>query len=153
MRTLLRVIVIAGLAVDCYLHLKLAPQMDFQKGTMVSEGGLFRAQAIVAAVAALILLIRANRATFFLAFAVAGSAVGALLLYHYVDVGPLGPLPNMHEPVWYPEKVVTAATEAAATLAALAGMFLPRRSRGRGPVEVESPAQTMPLHVGRPRPH
>lgn len=134
MRILLRILVIAGLAADAYLHFKLAKGMDFQKGSgqfAVSEGWLFRVQGAVAAVTGLVLLVRANRLTYALSFLVAGSAVGALLLYHYVDVGPIGPLPNMHEPVWYTDKTLTAVTEGVATVAALLGMLLKPRS-GRG---------------------
>ncbi|MGH3789612.1 MAG: hypothetical protein ACRDRU_15170 [Pseudonocardiaceae bacterium] len=45
---------------------------------------------------------------------VASSALGAVLLYRYVDLGSLGPLPDMHEPVWYPEKTVSAIAEGVA---------------------------------------
>ncbi len=39
----------------------------------------------------------------------------------YVDLPAIGPLPAMYEPLWFPEKAVSAAAEAlAAVLAALA---------------------------------
>lgn len=125
MRTPLRffiaAVVIAGLAVDAYMHFKMAPGLDSKKGTGVSAGMLFRAQGAAAVVAALLVLIRANRATFALAFLVASGAVGALLLYHFVDVGPIGPMPNMYTPIWYTDKVITLVAEVLAVLAALIG--------------------------------
>jgi hypothetical protein len=69
---------------------------------------------VAASVAALIVLVVGRRTGFGLALAVAGSALGAILLYRYVNVGQLGPLPNMYEPAWFTEKT-TAAAEAAAT--------------------------------------
>ena len=45
---------------------------------------------------------------------VAASALTAVIAYRYVDLGPIGPLPDLYEPVWYPEKVVAAAGEAVA---------------------------------------
>ena len=35
-----------------------------------------------------------------------------------MDLGPIGPLPDLYEPVWYPEKVVAAGGEAVALVAA-----------------------------------
>ena len=52
-------------------------------------------------------------------FLVAASALGAVLLYRYVDVGSLGPLPNMYEPTWYFRKTLSAYAEGAAVVAAL----------------------------------
>lgn len=134
LRILLAAVVIAGLAVDAYMHFKLAPGLDGKKGSGVSAGLLFRAQAVAAAVAAIVLLIKANRATFAFAFLVSAGAVGALLLYHYVDVGPIGPMPNMHTPEWYTDKVITLAGEAAATFAAFVGaLWRPAGRRAAAP--------------------
>lgn len=121
LRILLAVVVIAGLAVDAYIHFKMAPGLDAKKGTGVSAGMLFRAQGAAAVVAALLVLVRANRATFAFAFLVASGAVGALLLYHFVDVGPIGPMPNMYTPEWDTDKVITVIAESLAVLAALVG--------------------------------
>src|SRR4051794_37037624 len=94
LRILITAVVVVGLAVDAYMHFKLAPGLDSKKGSGVSAGFLFRAQGAAAAAAALLVLVRANRATFAIAFLVAAGAVSALLLYHFVDVGPIGPMPN-----------------------------------------------------------
>jgi hypothetical protein len=34
-----------------------------------------------------------------------------VLLYRYVDVGSIGPIPNMYEPVWFGEKTHSAYAE------------------------------------------
>ena len=60
---------------------------------------------------------RANLWTALLVVLVAGGGLALLLLYRYVDVGKLGPLPNMYEPDWYPKKDWSAIGEGVATLA------------------------------------
>jgi hypothetical protein len=47
-----------------------------------------------------------------------------LLLYRFVDVGELGPLPNMYEPLWYDEKSAAAWGEAVAATASAALVLL-----------------------------
>ena len=64
------------------------------------------------------------------ALLVAAGAAGAVLLYTYVDVGRLGPLPDMYEPTWsVPGKRLSAAAELAATLSASLGLGLALRAR------------------------
>lgn len=105
----LLVVTVTGLAVDAYLHLRLASTYDAVRG-QVSEGLLFRVEATVAVVA-------------------------ALLLYRYVDVGRLGPLPDMYEPFWIADKARTAEAQGAATAAALVLVVVgwSPRPAGRGP--------------------
>ncbi|MCO6004350.1 hypothetical protein NE236_05090 [Actinoallomurus purpureus] len=122
MGLILRLLVVAGLAVDAYIHFHLAGNMGSSGGGL-SEGTLFWVQGVVAALVAVLVLVRATRLTYAIAFLVAASALGAVLLYRYVDVGPLGPLQNMYEPVWYTEKVVTTVAEAVATVAAALGLW------------------------------
>jgi plastocyanin len=121
-RLLLRLLVAAGLAVDAYVHADLAPIYDGVRGS-ISQGDLFRIESGAAAAAALIVLLASRRPGFALAFAVAASALGALLLYRYVDVGRLGPLPNMYEPGWFAAKTTAAVAEAAAGLLAAGGLL------------------------------
>jgi hypothetical protein len=131
MGLILRLLVVAGLAVDAYVHIHLAGGMG--SGGGLSEGTLFWIQGLVAALVAVLVLFRASRVTYAIAFLVAASALGALLLYRYVDVGSLGPLPDMYEPVWYAEKVVTTVAEAVvAVAAALALWHVSARERVRG---------------------
>jgi hypothetical protein len=54
------------------------------------------------------------------------------LLYTYVDVGAIGPLPDLYEPIWaLPGKRGSAIAETAATVLALAGLALALRARRR----------------------
>ena len=75
-------------------------------------------EAGVALAAALLVLTRGRTAVVLAAALVAASALAALVVYRYVDLGAIGPLPDLYEPVWYPEKVVAAAGEATALVAA-----------------------------------
>ena len=112
---LLRFIAVGGLVVDARVHLKLAVAYDSIKTSTISQGDLFRIEGWLAiAAAALILLIRRPLTDFFAA-AVAGGGLVALLIYRYVDLGAIGPLPSMYEPAWYPDKVHTCIAQAIAT--------------------------------------
>ena len=121
-RLLLSFATAAGLAVDAAVHLKLAADRDAIGGTL-SEGTLFRIEAAVALLAALLVLVLPWRRTaYVIAFVVAASALGAVVLYRYVNVGSLGPLPNMYEPIWYGDKTNSAIAELVATVVAAAGL-------------------------------
>ncbi len=128
MGILLRVLVVAGLLVDAVVHWRFAPDMAFVEGGSIGGDTLFRIQAVAAALAAVLVAVWPRRWSYAIAFAVAAGAVGALLLYLWVDVGALGPLPNMHDPVWYAEKTWSLVGEGVAALAALSGMVLPDRT-------------------------
>jgi hypothetical protein len=122
----------ALLTVDAYVHLRDAGLYDENRTAVLSQGTLFRVQAAVAAVVAVTLVLRRAPVVWAIAVLVAASAAGAVLLYTYVDVGPLGPLPDMYEPTWaLPLKGVSAVAEAAATVLALTGLALALRSRKR----------------------
>jgi hypothetical protein len=118
----LRVITAAALAVDAYVHADLAANYA-SAGTAISQSTLFLLEAAAASAAALIVLVIGRRAGFALAALVAVSALAAILVYRYVDIGTLGPLPNMYEPVWYPEKTTAAVAEAVAAVASVAGLL------------------------------
>jgi hypothetical protein len=125
----LRIITAAGLAVDAYVHFDLAAQYDANKGSgFLSQGFLFRAEGVAAILAALLVLVFSRRVMHVPALGVAVSAAAVLLLYRYVDVGTLGPLPDMYDPTWYTEKTVSLVAEVVATLSAAALVFLPRRT-------------------------
>jgi hypothetical protein len=113
----LQIITAAGLAVDAYVHADLAANYDLV-GTTITQGTLFRIEAGVSAAAALLVVAVGGRFVYSAAAVVAGSALAVLLLYRYVNVGSIGPVPNMYEPIWYTEKTVAAIAEAAATAAA-----------------------------------
>lgn len=109
----------AGLGHDAYAHLDLAANFDANRA-LISQGMLFRVEAVAAVLAALLVLLIRHRAAALFAVLIAGSALGAVLLYRYVDLGTLGPLPDMYEPSWYPEKTESAVAEAVAVCAAVA---------------------------------
>lgn len=129
MGLILRLIVAAGLAADAVVHWMFAPDMAFVEGGAIGGDLLFRIQAAVAAVVAVIVLTYGSRWAHALAFLVAASAAGAVVLYYYVDLGALGPLPDMHEPVWYLDKTISLVGEGGAALAALVGFFVAGRGR------------------------
>lgn len=113
----LRLVAVAGLSIDVWVHATLESQYAGLGGTL-TQGRLFGAEAVAAGVIALWLLLTGSRWAWAATFLIAASALGAVLLYRYVDVGALGPLPNMYEPAWYFRKTLSAYAEAAAALAA-----------------------------------
>jgi hypothetical protein len=124
----LRAATAAALGIDGYVHLHDAGYYDFAGGGSISQGNLFRIEAAVAALTIVVLLTWRHRIAWLLAFTVATSAFGALLLYRYVDVGVLGPFPNMYEPTWaVAGKELAAWAEGAAVLTSAAGMTRRRR--------------------------
>jgi hypothetical protein len=47
-----------------------------------------------------------------------------MLVARYVDLGVIGPFPDVYDPVWFPEKVFAAIGEGLAALAATAGIAM-----------------------------
>lgn len=131
MQLVLRVLVAAGLGIDAYIHAVVASAYDFPAGGLITKGDLFRIEAAVAGLVALLVLIFPRRVTFGFAFLVAASAFGAVLLYRYVEVGSLGPLPRMYLPVWTTERLISAIAEGVAAVLALVGVLYRPRIRER----------------------
>ena len=126
----LAVVTAALLGVDAYVHLHDAAQYDQFRSSVMSEGTLFRIQGVVAIVVALALLIWPRVLTWIVSLLVAGSAAVAVTLYTYVNVGQLGPLPNLYENTWSaPGKAFSAIAETLAALVAIAGLTLAVRAR------------------------
>ncbi len=51
-----------------------------------------------------------------------------MLLYRYVDVGTIGPLPNIYEPTWeVPGKALSAYAEGGAAVLSALGFTLGRK--------------------------
>jgi glucan phosphoethanolaminetransferase (alkaline phosphatase superfamily) len=122
----------ALLGVDAYVHLHDAAQYDQFHSSVLSEGDLFRIQGVVAIVVALAVLIWPRVLTWAASLLVAGSAAVAVFLYTYVNVGQLGPLPNLAENTWHePGKVFSAVAETTAALIAVVGLVLAVRDRRR----------------------
>ena len=124
--------VAVALAVDAYVHTTSAGLYDPAHGGLITEGNLFRAEALVSGVLAVWLLVRPSRWAFAAALVVAVSALGAVVLYRYVDVGAIGPLPDLYEPTWQvPGKLLTAYAEGLAVLLSAGGVALTRVRRQR----------------------
>lgn len=140
-RALLTVIVVAGLAVDAYVHFDLASSYRLVKTSTLSQADLFRVEGVLAVLAAVALLVRPRRYTAAFALLVSAGGTAAVLLYRYVDVGKLGPIPNMYEPLWYPEKTRSAWAEGVAAVAALILLItihVRTRHAGRTPAHHEA---------------
>ncbi len=130
----LRLATAAMLGLDAYVHVHDAGFYGAPRGGGISQSTLFQLEAVAAGVAAVVLIIGwrvtlGRRADWLGAFFVAASALGAVLLYRYVDVGTIGPLPDMYEPTWeVPGKSLSAYAEGgAAVLSALGSTLGTRR--------------------------
>jgi hypothetical protein len=118
-------IVVVGLAIDAYVHFDLAKAYSPVRTSTLSQGDLFRAEAVVAILAAILLIVHPRRWTAAVAAVVAGAGLAAVLVYAYIDVPRIGPIPAMYDAVWYTEKTVSAIAEAAAFVAAVVLLFVP----------------------------
>ncbi|MFD0025884.1 hypothetical protein [Streptomyces sp. NPDC058382] len=132
-RGVARVLAAAGLAVTAYLHAHLAGRYD---GVMadISQGTLFRIEAGMAALAALLVLVWRRWPADLFAWAVATGGVALLLIYRYADIGAWGPFPGMYEPSWYLDKRITVVAQAVAMVATVYLLLfrpLPRTRGGR----------------------
>jgi hypothetical protein len=124
--------VAVALAVDAYVHATSSGFYDPTHGGLITEGNLFRAEALVSGALAVLLLLRPSRWTLTAALLVAASALGAVALYRYVDVGAIGPFPNLYEPTWQvPGKLTSAYAEGIAVLLSAVGVGLTRSRRHR----------------------
>ena len=123
-----RLLAAAGLAVDAYVHAELAERYDGISAS-VSQGDLFRLEAGLAALAALLVLVWRRLPGDAFAFLVAAGGLALVIVYRYVDVGELGPAPNMYEPYWFGDKWLSAASQAVATVAT--GLLLLASRTGR----------------------
>jgi hypothetical protein len=121
-------LVVAGLAIDAYVHFDLAGNYSAIKTSTLSQADLFRAEGAVSIVAAVALLVRPRRYTAAIAFVIAASALIVLLVYRYNNIDAFGPIPAMYEPVWFREKVVAAIAEGVATVASGALLLIPSRA-------------------------
>ena len=129
--TVLRVVVVIGLAVDAVVHLRLAPGYQLADPAGIGQGNLFRCEAAVAAVVAVLVLMTGSRLAYTLAFVVAASALAAVVLTRYVPVPAFGPFPSSYEPVWFGQKTVSAVAEGVAAVAALMAVLTTgRRTSG-----------------------
>ena len=146
-RLVVRGLVALALLVDAVVHLHLAPGYQLSAPSGIGAGNLFRLEAAVALAAAVLVLVRGNRTSYAAAFLVGLSALGAVLLYRYVNVPALGPLPAMYEPLWSTEKILSAVAEAFAAVLAAAMLI---STSGKTRTATGTPAN--PVRRGSPNP-
>ena len=122
--------VAVALAVDAYVHATSSGFYDPARGGLITEGNLFRAEALASGALAVLLVLRPSRWTLAAALLVAASALAAVVVYRYIDVGAIGPIPNLYEPTWQvPGKLPSAYAEGLAVL--LSAIGVAQRGRGR----------------------
>lgn len=122
-------VAVAGLAIDAIVHLDKASTYDANKTSVLTQGDLFRVEAVLAILAAVALAVRPRRYTALIAFLVGAGGAVLVTLYRYVDVGKLGPIPQMYENTWTPPyadpwKLMSLWAEVATAIAALALLAL-----------------------------
>jgi hypothetical protein len=124
-----------ALAVDAYVHVTDGYFYETNGGGIITQANLFYAEAAVAILVAVLILFRPSLTTWLLALVVATTALGAVVLYRYVDVGAIGPIPDLYEPTWdVPGKLLSAYAEGFAALLSIPGVvttLATRRHRGR----------------------
>ncbi|UKA63651.1 hypothetical protein [Arthrobacter sp. FW306-04-A] len=126
----LRVLVAAALVIDAVVHWQLAPGYQLAAPAGIGQGTLFRLEAVAAVLVGLYVLVRGSRPAYAAALVVAASAFIAVLLYRYVDIPALGPIPAMYEPVWFFGKSLSAVAEGLGAVLAGVG-FLRQRGSDR----------------------
>jgi hypothetical protein len=127
---LLRVATAVALGIDAAVHWQNAPAYDSVTAT-ISQGALFRVETAAAVAAGLLVLVRPRPSSWLAALLVGASALAAVLLYRYVDVGAVGPLPEMYENTWQvPGKLLSAYAEGAAVVLAGLGLLTHRKRPG-----------------------
>jgi hypothetical protein len=124
----LRIVAALALGISAYLHVVLASG-PLAAGGKVTMAGLFVAQAVVAAVVGLWVLLRGGTLAWLATAAVGLASLGALVLASYVTVPSVGPFPPMYDPEWYPSKLGAAGAAAVAAAAALAALGASRLRR------------------------
>lgn len=138
-RVLLRVATAGCLVIDGVVHLRDAVFYGPVHGSLISEAALFQVQAVAAFALAALVLFLPRRIVWAAAALVSGSAVAAVVLYTYVDVGAIAGLPDLYEPSWGPPgKLMSAVAEGAGFLLALTGLVLAGRDRMPRPSPVAS---------------
>ncbi|MDO9589930.1 MAG: hypothetical protein Q7J04_02165 [Microcella sp.] len=127
------IITAVALVVNAVIHLALAGPYDAITGTLLGQGDLFRIQAAVGIVIAVLLLVtfRGRRAALVVALAAAVVAAGGLTLVVVTALVPLDltaiGLPSLYEPIWFADKMISVVAQAIALASALLAAVLARR--------------------------
>jgi membrane-associated PAP2 superfamily phosphatase len=119
----------AGLIVNAIIHLTLAGPYEGNPGTLVSQGVLFRIQAVAGLVAGTLILFRPRPATALLTVVIALAGLASLLvtLVTPLDLTPLGG-PFIFEPAWYKDKIIAASAQILAIAGGITVMLITRRA-------------------------
>jgi hypothetical protein len=114
----LRLLGAGALAISSYVHLHGA-HFYSTLGNTITQADLFYAQGAVAAAVALLVLVTGHRYAWAAVLLVGAGSFAAVMLYRYVNVGSIGPIPNMYEPSWQTsDKLLSAYAEAGAVIVA-----------------------------------
>ena len=105
---LLRVGVASALLVSAVIHLRLADEYSFAFPGGLGGGTMFRLEAVAALAAVALVLWWGGVRGHLPALLVLAGAFAAVVLYRYVPIPAIGPVPSMYEPIWYAEKTVSA---------------------------------------------
>lgn len=122
MNMTLRVLTALALFIDAGVHILLAPGYQAANPGGIGQGNLFLLESAAAILVAFYVLIRGSKLSYAMALAVALSAFAAVMLYRYVDIPAIGPLPAMYEPVWFFEKTLSAVAEGIGAVLAAIGL-------------------------------
>lgn len=116
-----------ALWINAYIHFVLAIPFDSVVGPLISQGNLFRIQAVVNIVAGILILVLPRWWSGLFAAAVGAGGLLLLVLSVYIplDLSTLG-LPVIFEPIWYQDKIVAAVTQA---FAVIGGLIVAARTR------------------------
>ena len=88
----LRLATATALVIDAVVHIQDAHFYDANAGALLNQGQLFRIQAVVAIVAAIAVLAWPRWQSWLFAALVSASAAAAVVIYTYVDIGPIAGL-------------------------------------------------------------
>lgn len=119
-----RLLAALSLLVSGYVHLDLAGRYAAIAGSVLNEQELFLAQGALAIVLAVLVLARPGRVVLAGALLLSAASLAAILTYRYINVGALGPFPDMYEPAWYFEKTLSAFADGLTAVFALVALSL-----------------------------
>lgn len=117
-----------ALLVNAAIHLRLAAPFDAVAGTIVTQGDLFRIQAVSNIVAIAVVVIARRRWADALALVIAAGGAALIVVTALVplDLTAIG-LPLLFEPAYYPDKTYALVAQLVAVAAATALILLRRR--------------------------
>ncbi len=121
-------ILAVALIVNAVIHLRLAAPVDAVAGTIVTQGDLFRIQAVSNIVAIAVVVIARRRWADALALVIAAGGAALIVVTALVplDLTAIG-LPLLFEPAYYPDKTYALVAQLVAVAAATALILLRRR--------------------------